>query len=105
MAQATSMAELMAKSQPQIHSFKKGDVVEGIITKLTKSEILVDVGAKTEAVVLEKDRGILNSLLSTLHEGDKVKVSVLNPESDQGNPVVSLRRFNDEKQWGALEKV
>lgn len=105
MANATSMAELMAKSKTSIKSFKKGENVEGVVTKLTSSEILVDIGAKTEAVVLEKDKGILHSLLNTLKVGDKVSVSVLNPESDQGNPVVSLRRFIDERLWGGLEKL
>lgn len=105
MANATSMAELMAKSKTSIKSFKKGENVEGVVTKLTSSEILVDIGAKTEAVVLEKDKGILHSLLNTLKVGDKVNVSVLNPESDQGNPVVSLRRFIDERLWGGLEKL
>jgi small subunit ribosomal protein S1 len=105
MANATSMAELMAKSSPSIKSFKKGEIVDGTITKLTSGEILVDIGAKTEAVVLEKDKGILHTLLNSLKEGDKVKVSVLNPESDQGNPVVSLRRFIDERLWGDLEKL
>lgn len=99
------MAELMAKKQPPIRSFKKGEVVSGTITKLSSSEILVDIGAKTEAVVLEKDKNLLRSLLSTLKVGDKVNVSVLNPESDQGNPVVSLRRFMDEKHWGKLDKL
>ncbi|MBI4097410.1 MAG: 30S ribosomal protein S1 [Candidatus Levybacteria bacterium] len=102
---ATTMAELMAKKSPLIRSFKKGEIVTGLITKLSASEILVDIGAKTEAVVLEKDKNILHSLLSALKVGDKVDVSVLNPESDQGNPVVSLRRFMDEKVWVALEKL
>lgn len=105
MANATSMAELMAKTQTSIRSFKKGEIVTGTITKLTASEILVDIGAKTEAVVLEKDKSLLHSLLSSLKLGDKVSVSVLNPESDQGNPVVSLRRFMDEKVWVVLEKL
>lgn len=105
MANATSMADLMAKAQPSIKSFKKGDSVKGKITKLTSSEILVDIGAKTEAVVLEKDKGLMKSLLSTLKVGDSVDVSVLNPESDQGNPVVSLRRYMDEKVWGKIEKL
>jgi len=105
MAKATSMAELMAKAPSKIRSFKKSEVVEGIITKLTPHEILVDIGAKTEAIVLEKDKVILHSLLSGLKEGDKVNVSVLNPESDQGNPVVSLRRFMDDRQWLSLEKT
>jgi len=30
-------------------------------------------------------------------------VAVLNPESDYGNPVVSLRRFNDERVWKQLD--
>ena len=105
MAQATSMAELMAKKQPSVTSVKKGEVIPGTITKLTSGEILVDIGAKTEAVVLEKDKGILHTLLNSLKVGDKVTVSVLNPESDQGNPVVSLRRFIDEQIWGDLEKL
>ncbi|MBP9716322.1 MAG: 30S ribosomal protein S1 [Candidatus Levybacteria bacterium] len=98
------MAELMAKTKTSIRSFKKGEVIEGTITKLTSAEILVEIGAKTEATVMEKDRGLLKTLLSALSVGDTVTVSVLNPESDQGNPVVSLRRFMDEKHWGVLEK-
>jgi len=105
MANASSMAELMAKSAPSIKSFKKGEQVKGKITKLTSSEILVDIGAKTEAVVLEKDKAILNTLLNSLKEGDTVNVNILNPESDQGNPVVSLRRFIDERLWNDLEKL
>ncbi len=105
MAQASTMAELMAKTQSLVRSFKKGEVVSGVVTKLTSSEILIEIGAKTEAVVLEKDKNLLRSLLSTLKIGDTVDVSVLNPESDLGNPVVSLRRFMDERVWGKLEKL
>lgn len=105
MAKATSMAELMAKNSPSIKSFKKGEKVNGKITKLHKNEILIDIGAKTEAVVLEKEKSNLNSILATLKVGDTVEVGVLNPESDQGHPVVSLRKFMDEKIWGRLEKL
>src|SRR3989344_3404159 len=99
------MADLLDSHKSSFVSIKKGDNVPGTITKLTASEILVDVGAKTEAVVLEKDKNILHALLASLKVGDSVDVSILNPESDQGNPVVSLRRFMDEKVWGVLEKT
>ena len=102
---ATTMADLMKSVQTKFVSPKKGEVLEGIITKLTSAEILVDIGAKTEAVVLEKDSKILRSLLSTLKIGDKVTVSVLNPESDLGNPVVSLRRFNEDRVWEKLNNL
>ncbi len=102
---AATMADLMKSVNTNFVSPQKGQVLEGTVTKLTSSEILVDVGAKTEALVLEKDNKILKSLLSTLKVGDKVSVYVLNPESDLGNPVVSLRKFNDEKVWEKLEKM
>lgn len=101
---AKSMAELLSRAKPTMASFSKGDLVKGRITKLTPSEILVDVNAKTEAVVLEKDKKNLRNLLSSLKVGDEVTVSILNAESDTGNPVVSLRRFMENISWEDLKK-
>lgn len=106
-AKATSMAELMAKHTSPFVTVHKGDMVKGVITKLTPSEILLDINAKTEAVVLEKDRNLVRALMSMLKVGDTVDAQVLNPESETGNTVVSLRRFIDEKLWellGTLQK-
>ena len=104
---ATSMAELMKKvsSQAPLVTPHKGDMLMGTITKLTSSEILIDINAKTEAVVLEKDRQILRKILSAFKVGDKVSVQVLNPESDFGNPVVSLRRTIEGLTWGKLSDL
>lgn len=99
---ATSMADLMKSVSSTFKTFHKGDIVEGRITKLTPQEVLVDVGAKAEAVVLERDKKILRTILSTLKEGDTVSVQILNPESDMGHPVISLRRFLDERLWSKL---
>jgi small subunit ribosomal protein S1 len=98
-----TMADLLKSANTSFVKVSKGEILTGTVTKLTSSEILVDIGAKTEALVLEKDRRIMRSLLSSLKLGDKVTVSVLNPESDYGNPVVSLRRFNDERVWKVLD--
>ena len=94
-----TMAELLASQNASFVAIHKGAMIPGVITKLTSSEILVDISTKAEAVVLEKDKKILNVLLSSLSVGDKVTVQILNPESDMGNPVVSLRRFLDDKLW------
>lgn len=102
---ASSMAELMKSVKTPFVSLQKGSVVEGVIKKLTSAEILVDIGSKTDAVVLEKDRNNVRNILATLKVGDKVQVSILNPESDFGNTVVSLRRFIDEKLWGNLSEL
>lgn len=102
------MADLMAKvaaAKTPFVSPHKGDMLEGTITKLTSGEILVDINAKTEAVVLEKDRNILNKILTSFKVGDKVPVQVLNPESDFGYPVVSLRRSVGDITWDRLAKL
>ncbi len=103
---AKTMAELMmsASTQSQIVSLHKGQLVEGVVTKLTPSEIFVDVKAKTHAMVLEKDRRIFRALMAHLKVGDTVTVSVLSPESEFGYPVVSLRRFLDDLQWKSLQQ-
>jgi len=102
---STTMAELMGKSKSTYNKLQKGAELQGRITKLTAKEILVDINAKAEAVVLEKDKRLLRNLLSNLKVGDTVTVQILNPESDQGNPVVSLRRFMDDAVWIKLEKL
>lgn len=104
-SKSMTMAELLASHKTTFVKVSKGEILQGTITKLTSSEILIDIGAKTEATVLEKDKKILRSLLSSLKVGDKVSVMVLNPESDFGNPVVSLRRFNDDRIWEKLENL
>jgi small subunit ribosomal protein S1 len=105
---ATSMADLMKKVAATKTAFvspHKGDMLTGIITKLTSGEILIDINAKTEAVVLEKERNIMNKILSSYKVGDKVAVQVLNPESDFGYPVVSLRRSVGDITWDRLAKL
>jgi len=107
-AKATSMADLMKKvavAKAPFVSPHKGDMLTGTITKLTSGEILVDINAKTEAVVLEKERNILNKILTSFKVGDKVPVQVLNPESDFGYPVVSLRRSVGDITWDRLAKL
>lgn len=102
--QATSMAELLKTVKATVVSPQKGEIIKGKITKLTSAEVLVDINAKSEAVVLEKDKRILRNILTLLKVGDEVSVSVLNPESDFGNPVVSLRRYIDDLLWKKLSE-
>lgn len=102
---ATTMAELMAKQKNTLVTLKKGESLKAKITKLTPSEMYVDAGAKTEALVLEKDKRILRTILSMFKVGDTVEVSVLNPESDSGQPVVSMRRYLGNLAWTKLEEL
>lgn len=97
------MAKLMAAHQNKFVTLKKGETIKATLTKLTASEILVDAGAKTEAHVLERDKRIIQTILSTFKVGETVEVNILNPESESGQPIVSLRRYLGNMAWEKLE--
>lgn len=101
----SAMAQLLAAHKNKFVTLKKGESVKGKITKLTLSEILVDVGAKTEALVLEREKHLVRMLLSMFKVGDSVEVNVLNPESESGQPIVSLRRYLGNLAWTKLEEL
>ena len=100
---AKSMAELMARQSSDFQILKKGQNIRGVVKKLTPKEILLDIGYKSDALVIEYDKQNLENLLSLLKVGDTVEASVISPESEEGFPVLSLRRMLEEKVYGALE--
>jgi ribosomal protein S1 len=102
---AKSMAELMSRQASTFQSLKRGDTVKGVVKKLTPKEILLDIGYKSDALVIEYDKQNMENLLGLLKVGDTVTASVISPESEEGFPVLSLRRMLEEKVYGALEGV
>ena len=49
------MEELLNEQAGKIRSLKHGDVVEGTVVRIDKDEILVDIGAKSEGVVSNRE--------------------------------------------------
>jgi small subunit ribosomal protein S1 len=101
----TTMEELLAEQDAEIKSFKHGDVVEGRVVRIDKDEILVDIGAKSEGVVSNRELfGRNTETQPTLNIDDTVLVYVLQPESPEGHVVLSLRRAGLERKWRAMQE-
>ena len=101
----TTMDELLAEQDADIRSFKHGDVVEGTVVRIDRDEILVDIGAKSEGVVSNRELyGRHAETQPTLDVGDVVLVYVLQPESQEGHAVLSLRRAGLERKWRAMQE-
>ena len=99
------MEELLAEQDSDIKSFKHGDVVEGTVVRIDKDEILVDIGAKSEGVVSNRELyGRHGESQPQLAIGDTVLVYVLQPESQEGHAVLSLRRAGLERKWRAMQE-
>ena len=104
-AEPTTMEELLAEQDADIRSFKHGDVVEGTVVRIDRDEILVDIGAKSEGVVSNRELyGRHAESAPALAVGDVVLVYVLQPESQEGHVVLSLRRAGLERKWRSMQE-
>jgi small subunit ribosomal protein S1 len=98
------MAALLEKSASPIN-IKRGDVVEGVIVRIDQDEILVDIGLKSEGVLSTKELPATGyGSFNELHIDDKVLVYVIQPETQDGHALLSLKRANAERQWRIAEE-
>src|SRR5437016_1015816 len=98
------MAALLEKPASPIN-IKRGDVVEGVIVRIDQDEILVDIGLKSEGVLSTKELPATGyGSFNELHMNDKVLVYVIQPETQDGHALLSLKRANAERQWRIAEE-
>jgi len=104
MSEFNEMAALLAQSSSPIN-IKRGDVVEGVIVRIDQDEILVDIGLKSEGVLSTKELPANGyGSFNELHINDKVLVYVIQPETQEGHALLSLKRANAERQWRIAEE-
>jgi len=96
MSMADYLREEEIKSKPLAH----GDIIDGVVVRVDPDEVLVDVGSKSEGVIAARELGThADPDMVELHPGDLIKVFVLQPENEDGNVVLSLRRARAESVW------
>ena len=100
-----SMAELLDGGYGRLPP-KRGDAVEGTIVRIRPTEILVDVGYKSEGIVTARDLDRLDSdYFKALKVGDKVLAYVLHPENRNGDMILSLSRALMERDWQEASRL
>jgi len=84
----------------------RGEIREGVVARITPSEILVDVGAKSEGVITGRElESLEESTRKALATGQKILVYVMDPEDRNGNIVLSLNRAREEQDWRDAETL
>lgn len=99
-----TMEELLSMTGYTLRGFQKNDMVTGVITSVNPKEITVDIGGKTDAVVISREMEFYKDILLTLKPGDKVTGRVILSENEKGQPVISLRQDIVSKRWDTLKK-
>jgi ribosomal protein S1 len=94
------MGDWLAEHEQSVRQWRRGEVVEGVVVSADRDEFLVDIGAKSEAVVPlgEVPQTEVPSV------GETVLAYVLSSEDQEGRVVLSLTRARAERGWRNLQK-
>lgn len=97
--QDITMDELLAKQD--IHQLEVGDVIEGTVVTVKKHEVWIDLGANGVGIVVRREIGYGQKL----EEGQKVTVSVIDPEMEEGYALLSMRRAAKDRGWDEVRQM
>ena len=93
--QAGSKEETMALYEQTLNKVTENEVVEGVVTAITKREVVVNIGAKSEGVISAPEF----RYNPDLKVGDKVEVLVESAEDRKGQLVISHKKARQLKSW------
>jgi small subunit ribosomal protein S1 len=105
-AMPSLMEQYLSDPSHDYRTLKYGDVMDGVIMRIDRDEILVDIGSKSEGIVPAKEFSSLTSEeKQALAIGEKILVFVVQPENQEGHAVVSIDRARQEKSWRKLQEI
>ncbi|HVH94296.1 MAG TPA: 30S ribosomal protein S1, partial [Nocardioidaceae bacterium] len=99
--------DFMAAIEGTIKEFNDGDIVEGVIVRVDRDEVLLDIGYKTEGVIPSRELSIKHDIdpNEVVKVGDEVEALVLQKEDKEGRLILSKKRAQYERAWGTIEKI
>ncbi|MFG3049873.1 30S ribosomal protein S1 [Kitasatospora sp. NPDC048239] len=97
----------LAAIDETIKYFNDGDIVEGVIVKVDRDEVLLDIGYKTEGVIPSRELSIKHDVdpHEVVSVGDNIEALVLQKEDKEGRLILSKKRAQYERAWGTIEKI
>ena len=102
-----SAEDFLAAVEKTLKFFNDGDLIEGVVVKIDRDEVLLDVGYKTEGVIPSRELSIRHDAdpSEIVSVGDSVEALVLQKEDKEGRLILSKKRAQYERAWGDVEKV
>jgi len=99
--------DFLAAVDATIKYFNDGDIVEGTVVKVDHDEVLLDIGYKTEGVIPSRELSIKHDVNpdEVVEVGDEVDALVLTKEDKEGRLILSKKRAQYERAWGAIEEL
>ena len=100
----SSMEELLA-SGANVKAVGRGDVVKGIILSIGSKEMIVDIGQKSEGMLIGREFDAARPLIEKLAVGQEIEAMVIHPDYEDGSILLSLRKLTSDSQWESLDAL
>lgn len=91
--------ELLDMYEESFREMREGEIVKGRVVKVAESEVLVDVGFKSEGVIALSEFGEG----PTIRVGDEIDVYLEKMENQDGLVVLSKQRADFLRVWGTIK--
>ena len=84
---------------------RRGEVLDGVVMSADREGVLVDIGSKSEGIVPTNEMHSMGTdPLSKLNAGDSILVYVMQPETEEGQVLLSIDRARGEQGWRILQE-
>src|SRR3990172_150483 len=102
-----SEGRLIPDYDQTIKVFDDGDIVTGIVVRIDRDEILVDIGYKSEGVIPIRELSIRKDVdpHDAVCVGDDIAALVLQKEDKDGRLILSKKRAEYESAWIRIEDL
>jgi small subunit ribosomal protein S1 len=102
-----SAEDFLAAVEKTLKFFNDGDLISGVVVKIDRDEVLLDVGYKTEGVIPSRELSIRQDANPSdiVKVGDAIEALVLQKEDKEGRLILSKKRAQYERAWGDVEKI
>lgn len=89
------------------YTFKKGDLVKGIVCAYDSEGVIVDIGSKTAAMVPIREAKFESNepIEKILEKGKEYEFLIIKEEDDDGRFILSRKKVDLAYNWKELEKI
>ncbi|MFC2171096.1 30S ribosomal protein S1 [Acidobacteriota bacterium] len=94
----------LLEEEGSLQKFNEGDVVSGKVIQITPSEVIVDIGYKSEGMIDKNEFKDASGAIK-IEVGEEIHVLLENKENEEGYVILSKEKAEKMKIWDEVEKA
>lgn len=99
--------DAFAEAFGAMKEIRRGARVKGVVVQVKDDELLVDIGGKSEGVLSSSELSAeeAKDIRGHFNVGDEIDVLILRKENQEGYPILSKRRVDQDIAWDRLAQL